>query len=104
MDKTYLSSDSMTSRREELGNTGSLKARFRKPKSSSQTSSSCTTVVIINFSIEEKLQYDTTYTTIASYSCSISGYFPEAHDYESKVLSAYRPQNMNSTHRNSPRL
>ena len=34
--------------------------------------------------------FERTYTTIASYSCSINGYFPDAHDY------VYVPQVMRS--------
>lgn len=89
MNCAYLSSNSMTSRREQLGDTCCLKTRFGEPKCSSQTGTSCTTCFWTAVS-GKKASYgcDKAYTTIASYSCSISGYFPEDHDYVWDVFNS----------------
>jgi hypothetical protein len=78
--RTYLRSNSMTSRGEKLGDTRRAETSLCKSKGSSQTSSSCTTFWNGGQLKEENYTRDKTYTTIASYSWSINGYFPEAQD------------------------
>src|SRR6188768_483513 len=76
---TTLSSDGVTPGGEKFRDTGSLETGFSKTESCSETGTSSAAESVIEY--EKQVSSDDTYTTIASYSCSMRGYFPEDQDY-----------------------
>jgi hypothetical protein len=72
----YLCGDSVASCREELGDASRLETTLGETESGAETGTSGTTVVYVSESNDD-IGNQYTHTTIASYSCSMSGYLPE---------------------------
>ena len=85
---TCLCSNSVGSCGEELCYTGSVESSFCKTKRCSETGTTSTTVSRRKGGERtsgEDGSSDGTYTTMASNSCSMIGYFPDDHDYICKT-------------------
>ena len=74
--RARLRCDRMTTRREQLCDTSSLETSLGKAKRCSQACTSCTSTATVSGETSRCSDADT-YTTIASYSCSNRGYFPD---------------------------